>query len=283
MTTPPSEREDLLSPDMLHPLLGLAKELAEQAGRLVRSRLATAEVRLKDDRSLVTDVDHAAQKLILDELARRHPEHAVLAEEVIPEPDRHAPLDAAPIAWIIDPIDGTRNYARGFPVFSVSIAVFVDARPAVGVIYDPMTDMLYHAAAGCGAFLRDAGLPDRRLSANLTDAQGGTFVAITSSKRSPSPERIRRWLDWIVLRNVGSTALHLAYVAAGSLDGAYAHDCKLWDIAAGMVLIPEAGGMFTRSDGSPFPLRRLSEYLDRPTPVLAGTPATHQKLLETLP
>ncbi len=130
-----------------------AVDLARQGGRLAVQRLGEATASLKADRSWVTDVDHAVQALILDALAERFPDHAVVAEETLAEPDQHADASTATYCWVIDPIDGTRNYVRGFPVFSASVGVLCEGEPVAGVVYDPLTDRVYSATRGGGAYL----------------------------------------------------------------------------------------------------------------------------------
>lgn len=256
--------------------LAAAKEMARLGGDIAVDGLGRAAVSLKADRSVVTEADHAVQQRILDMIAERFPDDAVQAEETIPHPERHQPIGEAEFCWVIDPIDGTRNFARGLAYFSISIAVFRGDEPVVGIVYDPVGDQMYFAAEGCGAFCND-----RKLTVRDEPWSRETMLAIPSGPRTPMPPDVKAWLDRVVFRNVGSTALHLALVASGGLDGMYADDCKIWDIAAGLVLVREAGGVTSAPDGSPICGRPIAEYKTSRLPITAAGPNFHKELLST--
>ena len=156
----------------------------------------------------MTDVDHAVQDILLERIGREFPSDAVITEETQKHPERHAAVGAAARCWVIDPIDGTRNYARGFPLFSVSVALMEAGRPVLGVIHNPMTGNMYSASAGGGAWLD--GAPMKTVD---QPQSSGTLIGVPSARRAALPEIIHRWIDRMVLRN-GST-LHLALVASG--------------------------------------------------------------------
>ena len=235
----------------LQTYLDSAISAALAAGRLQRSRFATDfAVDLKGAKDLVTELDTASEALIIGMLLQQFPGHGILAEEGdYPAGDGHH-------TWIIDPIDGTTNFAHGFPWFCSSIALECDGRLAVGVIYNPMTDELFTATAGGGAFLNG-----RRLQvsqrAPLSGALLGTGFPYDCATH---PENnfdnfIRFQKAARGIRRAGAAALDLAYLAAGRLDGFWEVKLKPWDVAAGTLLIKEAGGTVSAFDGSPYEVR----------------------------
>jgi len=268
---------DMAGGAWLSELESTACELARAGGALARQRLGTATASRKADRTLVTDVDHAVQDLILETLGRRFPTHAVVAEETLRRPDRHAALGEAEFCWIVDPLDGTRNYLRGFPGFATSIAVARAGVPVVAAVYGPMTDQLYRAASGLGAWLGE-----RRLGVRNEGSGRDTLLAVPSGRSRPLPRAVVRWLDKLVLRNIGSTALHLALVAAGALDAAFSHECGVWDVAAGWLLVCEAGGVVTDLAGQPLFPRNLADRAGDDVQFLAAGPRLHAELLGAL-
>ena len=132
-----------------------AMDWARQASVIACERFGTATVSHKADRSPVTDADHAVQDALLQAIAREFPDDAVITEETQAAPDRHKPVAADRRCWVIDPIDGTRNYARSLPSFTISVALMEAGSPVVGLVFDPMTDRMYSATAGGGARLND--------------------------------------------------------------------------------------------------------------------------------
>ena len=157
------------------------------------------------------------------------------------------------------------------------MALLRRGEPIVGVVYDPLHDSVYRAAAGDGAFLGD-----RRLSVAENPAHGDILIGVPSGHNRKMPEVIHAWLDRFNLRNVGSTALHLAYVAAGCLDVAYCRECHIWDIAAGWLLVREAGGVITDpAGGDMFPMA-LERANEKDTPFLAAGKSLHDELLAEL-
>lgn len=254
-----------------------AIEWAQAGGRVARDRLGAAVASRKADQSPVTDADHAVQALILDAIAVRYPRHAVLTEETIGRPERHARVTEAEWCWVIDPIDGTRNYARGLPIFVTSVAVLCQGVPVAGVVYDVMAGHTYSACAGGGAW-RDGA----RLAVADNPVSHDMIVGAPAGNGNPMPRPVHEWLDRTSMRNLGATALHLAMVAAGCMDAAVCFRSNLWDIAAGALLVAEAGGTVTDLEGKlHFPVS--GEWLARPsrTPYLAAGPNLHRCLLAT--
>lgn len=267
----------MASPQALDDLLRVACDLARQGGEQARRMLGTVLTARKPDRSPVTEADHAVQRLILDGIARTYPQHGVLAEEA-PEPAaHHPPLREAEYVWVVDPIDGTRNYVRGFETFCTAIAVLHAGRPIVAAIYNPMARRLYSAAAGRGAFADGQPLRVRE-----RDGAEQAVIGVPSAKRIPLPACIHDWIDRHILRNVGSASLHLAYVAAGYFDAAVCHECYIWDVAPGALLVIEAGGVVTDLAGRPlFPVDPPSAR-HALTPFVAGSPTLHRQILADL-
>jgi myo-inositol-1(or 4)-monophosphatase len=199
---------------------------------------------------LVTQADKAAEALIVERIHRRYPASAILAEEAgeIARESEHR--------WIIDPLDGTTNFASAFPHFCVSIALQENDQPVVGVIYDPLRDELFWAERGEGAWLQSPRGPERRLHVGSSERLATSLLATGFSYSRASTEtdnvlefeRVIRRIRGI--RRAGSAALDLAYVAAGRLDGYWEYHMQPWDTAAGALLVEEAGGELRQIDGS---------------------------------
>jgi myo-inositol-1(or 4)-monophosphatase len=229
-------------------LLALAVDLARRAGAIQRSRYETAlEISTKSAPvDLVTEVDRACEALVVGALEKERPGDAVLAEE-----GGGRDREGATWRWIIDPLDGTTNYAHGYPRFCVSIGVEREGERELGVVYDPLLDELYHGVRGGGAFRN--GRPIRvseetRLDRSLL-ATGFAYDARESELDNLNYfgaflKRVR------ALRRDGSAALDLCYVACGRLEGYWELKLKPWDVAAGALLVEEAGGRFSDFAGA---------------------------------
>ncbi len=227
--------------------LKFATETAQAAGALLRDyyqRGVTAEY--KGDIDLVTEADRASETLILDRIRTTYPDHAILAEE------SGADTQVSPYRWIVDPLDGTTNFAHGFPAFSVTLALLVDDVLELGVTYDPLRDELFTAQRGQGARLN--GRVIHVSSTPLLD-RALLCTGFPYDRRTNSLDNTRQFVDFLkssqaVLR-VGSAALDLANVACGRLDGFWEFRLSAWDMAAGVLLVNEAGGQTSEPDGSP--------------------------------
>jgi len=220
---------------------------ARQAGEILRSRIdSIQEIRHKGVVDLVTDVDLQSEREVCDRLLSAFPTHSILAEE------GGARAGDARYRWIIDPLDGTTNYAHGFPLFCVSIGFEVDGRLTFGVVYAPAQDELFVAEAGKGATLNGKALRVSQTS-ELRQAMLATGFPYD---RAALPQALRSFevLSWQAqaVRRVGSAALDLCYVASGRFDGYWEHVVKPWDMAAGALIVTEAGGMLSGTDGSEF-------------------------------
>jgi myo-inositol-1(or 4)-monophosphatase len=208
----------------------------------------------KSRADLVTDADHASQKVVKDTLLTAFPDHLFLGEEECVGRSiegTRPPLDAPPV-WVVDPLDGTANYVHDVPAYCVSIGLWAGGKPVVGVIHDPRMNEVFTAAAGLGAFLN--GKP-MRVSA-VPRLGDGMISTGFPANHAAQFRNLEAWAKVIAhaqsLRRTGSTALNLAYVAAGRFDGYWAYDNYAWDVLAGAVLVTEAGGTLTTADGLPF-------------------------------
>jgi len=232
-------------------LLELAIDIARETGELQRRRFG--EIRQIETKSseidLVTDVDRASDALILERIRQARPSDGILIEET-----GQAAAESSGIRWIVDPLDGTTNYAHGVPHFAVSIGVERAGRREVGVIYDPIRDELFSALRGGGAFLN--GDPIRVSSTDRLErallATG--FSYSVHEKQEQNLVYFERFIKRAQgVRRAGSAALDIAYVAAGRFDGFWEMHLHAWDVAAGLLLVEEAGGRISDFDGAPPP------------------------------
>jgi myo-inositol-1(or 4)-monophosphatase len=228
--------------------LDAAKQAALRAAEVLESWRPRFKVKEKGRFDLVTEADVASQQAIQGYLSARFPDHAFLGEEEGASKVRPAP--DAPPTWIIDPIDGTTNYVHDFPLYCISIGLQIAGELVVGVVYAPANREMFSAAKGSGAWLND-----RRIRTSVIPTLGQSLLA------TGFPPDIRggeKALDWWrhfsfnaqSVRRTGSTAINLAYLAAGRFDVFYAFDNHVWDVAGGIVLVREAGGVITNVDGS---------------------------------
>jgi myo-inositol-1(or 4)-monophosphatase len=264
---------------LLDEMCGLAVQLATEAGEIAMARLESRTVAHKADESVVTDADHQIQAHILSAIGRRYPDHAVCAEETVALPGAHACVTDARYVWVIDPLDGTRNYVAGFPVFATAIGVLDKGSPVVGVVREHGRGDLYSAKVGGGAVRN--GEPIR-----IRDQIEGAdlLLGFASSKDVLTVNVIRHWaaMPRYVLRNTGSTAAQLALVAVGALAGAFARRVKLWDVAPASLLVLEAGGKITDPSGKPLVPFAVGGDPAANVPYVAGAPAIHDQLLASI-
>jgi myo-inositol-1(or 4)-monophosphatase len=228
-------------------LAGVAAVAALEAGAIIGDMYDNPHrIRMKGTIDLVTEADIAAEGAILGLLAREFPDTPVLAEESRAD---YGEIPAGPV-WIIDPLDGTTNFAHGFPYFCVSIAYSVDRKTEIGVIYCPVLDELFWAGRGGGAWLNG-----KRIKVTKTDKLIECLVATGFPYDIPTNlERVIAQLHRVLpavrdVRRGGAAALDLAFVACGRLDGFWEVDLKPWDTAAGQLLVEEAGGLVTDFKG----------------------------------
>jgi myo-inositol-1(or 4)-monophosphatase len=237
----------------LDPLfLATAVEGALACGRIHRQYFRRGlEVHKKGRIDLVTAADLAAEEAFRALIAGRFPAHAVIGEEAAPVPA----LRDHPVQWIIDPVDGTTNFAHGLALFSVSIALRIEGTLQVGVVYDPISEELFTAERGFGARLNGQPLRVTRASALVDGVLCTGFPYTVREERRRQVDVFAAFLDEArAVRRLGSAALDLAYVAAGRLDGFWEERLQPWDMAAGVLLVEEAGGTVTDMDGGPLDL-----------------------------
>src|SRR6185312_8469470 len=228
---------------LMHPMLTTAVKAARRAGNIITRGardLDLLTVTAKGPKDFVTEVDRAAEAAIVETLHATYPDHAILAEEGT---QRGANPDADNV-WIIDPLDGTTNFLHGFPQYCVSIALEHKGVVTQGVIYDPVRNDLFTATRGRGAFLNDRRIRVSR-RAHLRDCLIGTgFPYRDGSELDTWLQMVRAMVQQSAgLRRPGAAALDLAYVAAGFYDGFFEFGLHPWDVAAGSLLIQEAGGL----------------------------------------
>jgi len=256
--------------------LALTIEIATAAGGLLMDRYERVErVDYKGARDIVTEVDHLSEELIIAAIRARHPADGILAEESGAQPTSAGDVASSGRGriWIIDPVDGTINYANGIPVFCVSIALAIDGRPAVGVVLDPTRDDLFAATAGGPATLNGTpiAVSDKE---TLTD-----FVVAASLAGRGASSRGRNLRKAIrISRSMGSSALALAYVANGRFD-AFVQQGGMsnWDVAAAGLIAERAGATVTDAAGGPwFDIGRGA----RSVSVVAAPPGHHARILE---
>ena len=255
--------------------LALASEVAHAAGRLLMEKYERVErVDYKSARDIVTEVDHLSEDLIIAALREHHPTDAFLAEESGSHAtsDGRSPESGSGRVWIIDPVDGTINYANGIPFFCVSIGLAVDGRPSVGVVLDPTRDELFAATADGPATLN--GEP---VTASDKEKLSDFVVQMALAGRSvvSRARAVRKQIR--ISRSMGSSALGLAYVANGRFD-AFIQQAGMsnWDVAAGALIAERAGATVTAMDGGPwFDLTRKSGSIG----AIAAPAAHHATLL----
>lgn len=243
----------------------LAQDAARAGGAVARAAFGRRQsIEKKADGSEVTQIDLDAQRAVIAAIRARRPNDVFIGEETLPE-NGAGPRDPAAVCWIIDPIDGTRNFVRGLPLFACSVAACVAGRPVAGAIFAPQLDEMYAAHEG-GALVMNGRVvrPADRAGVVKTPV-----VAIPSNLIEPVRGMVVRALDKIVLRTLGTTALHMAWVAAGAYDGALNSDCKLWDIAAGVVLVRAVGGDCTGLTGQALFPMDLGAYRGQETPCIS--------------
>jgi myo-inositol-1(or 4)-monophosphatase len=239
----------LIPPDPV--FLATAVEIVLRAGEIQMSRRESGfQIDKKGTIDLVTEVDLECEKMCRAVLAERFPHHDILAEELSSGPGQPR---TARYRWVFDPLDGTTNYAHGLPVFCASLALEIDGRAEVGAIYDPTRKELFTGERGQGAFVNGTRL---RVSEtrNLLDALLVTgFPYDVHEKLVPLLAMFGAFLGHArAVRRLGSAALDLCYVAAGRIDGFWEQTLKPWDVAAGALIVEEAGGRITGMDGSRF-------------------------------
>lgn len=255
----------------MQPLLNIAIQAARQASDIIWrhvEQIDRIKVTAKLDNDFYTEVDVKAEQAIIQTIHKAYPGHGFIAEE---SGSYHEDAD---YVWIIDPLDGTRNYIRGFPFYAVSIALSVKKTVSCGVIYDPVRHECFSAERGRGARLNSHRLRVSKVS-QLDQATLGSGLSMRSAL---TPHYLQDYQalagQCSGIRTTGSAALDLAYVAAGRLDGFWAYSMKAWDIAAGALIVQEAGGLVSHVNGN-------EDFLSHGN-ILAANPKIHKSLLNVL-
>ena len=260
----------------LHPMLNIAVKAARSAGSVInRAALDLESVRVaqKQVNDFVSEVDHAAEKTVIETLLEAYPHHGILAEES----GNSMGNPGSDFVWIIDPLDGTSNFLHGFPMYCVSIALRVSGKLEQAVIYDPTRNDLYTATKGRGAYLND-----RRLRVGKRTQMKDCLVTTGLALRPGDDLKEHLAIYGLAMqqtagvRRTGSAAMDLAHVAAGFTDGYFEKGLAAWDLAAGTLLVQEAGGLvgnFTGEAGA--------DFLDQ-RECMAANPRIYAQLVQTL-
>ncbi len=251
--------------------LNVAIEIAKEAGRFLKINLGKVKniQTKKEEINLVTEIDKESEKKIVEFIKSKFPHHSILAEE-----SGEAKSDSG-YKWIIDPLDGTTNYTHSFPVFCVSIALEYKGEVILGVIYDPNFDELFWAEKGKGAFLNG-----KKISVSKTDKLIKSMLAtgFPYNVRENPDNCIEHFVNFLMeaqaIRRLGSAALDLAYVACGRLDGFWEVNLNPWDVAAGKIILEEAGGKITDFYGNEFSIYTKG--------VVASNGLIHNQMLEVI-
>ena len=258
----------------LHPMLNVAIKAARAAGSIINRAsldLDILKINSKSPNDFVTEVDQAAEQLIIETLLQAYPEHGILAEES----GREHGNKTSEFQWIIDPLDGTTNFIHGFPVYAVSIALAHRGVVQQAVVYDPTRNDLFYATKGRGAYLNDRRLRVSRRT-RMSDALIGTGFPF---RRGDNFKRYLKMFEAVMqecagLRRPGAAALDLCYVAAGYYDAFFETGLNPWDVAAGSLIIAEAGGLVGNFTGE-------ADFLHQ-REIVAGNPRIYGQLVQIL-
>lgn len=258
-------------------VLTFAANVAQEAGALLLEGFYSAkEVTHKSSTvDLVTQYDTAAETLIVERIAAMFPEHGLIGEE------GSARIGSSDFHWIIDPLDGTTNFSHGFPVWCISIALYKGERPYLAVIYDPTRDELFQAVAGAGATLIGRNGHKFKLGVSTTENLNTALLATgfpydRHTSNIDNTMEVRAFVKRVQgIRRAGSAALDLCYVAAGRLDGYWEYKLQPWDVAAGMLIVQEAGGTLSDFEGKP-------PGLEKQMSLLGSNGRIHQAMLDVL-
>lgn len=255
----------------MHPMLNIAVRAARRAGTIIArssNRLDELQIDQKGHQDFVTQVDKEAEAAIIDTLLTAYPDHAVLAEESGSSGDSE-------YIWIIDPLDGTTNFVHGYPQYAVSIALQVNGSVEQAVIYDPTRDELFTASKGVGAQL-----DNRKIRVSRCRKLDRSLLATGFPVRNP--DNLRKFLPTLNafltstsgIRRAGAAALDLAYVACGRIDGFWEYGLQPWDLAAGTLIVREAGGIVSTP-------QQGDDYLESGD-ILAATPQIHSLMVAAI-
>ena len=247
-----------------------AEEAARIGGRILHDWADKFTAREKSPANLVTEADFASENAIFEFIHARYPDHRFLGEEGLNRNEGNSAF-----RWIIDPLDGTSNYVHGFPYYAVSIGVEEDGRMVAGAVYDPSRDEMFSASAGQGTMLN--GQPIRVSSEeDLANALCMASLPVKTTRDDPAVQAFLRVLEAAQhVQRTGSAALNLASVAAGRIEAFWSTSLKPWDMAAGVLLVEEAGGRVTKTQGDRF-------LVDEPDLIGSNGSLLHDQLIRLL-
>lgn len=261
-------------------MLETATVAARLAGQRAMEEISFVKASVKNTTELVTQTDLRCQKIIIERIKENYPDHGFIAEEGDQgKIFKQSPRGSESLWWVIDPIDGTNNFVHQIPLFAVSIAALHEGKPIVGVIFEPATDSMFIAVKDS-----EAQLNGRRITAS--EETMDEFSSVGLDSHFDCPGDIPNWACQIIkrtrFRNLGSSAIQLAYVAKGSIIGTIITTPKLWDIAAGAVIVEAAGGVTTNWKGEQiFPLN-LETYEGSILPTIAANKKVHAEIVQML-
>lgn len=255
----------------MKPTIDELVRLAKDAGNILKEGFGKQhEIKMKGEIDLVTEIDKKTEDHLISRIHNMHPQDAITGEES----GTHKGNGSG--EWLIDPLDGTVNYAHGIPIFSVSIAYALNGKVELGVVYDPMQDECFSAVRGKGAYLNGQPMQVSKVQKMI----GAMLCTGFPYDVHTSKDNNLDYFSGFVLksqgvRRLGSAALDLCYVAAGRLDGFWELSINAWDIAAGMLCVEEAGGVVTYMSGKPI-------ELVPPYSIVASTPVLHPMMMEII-
>jgi len=259
-------------------ILETAIVAARLAGQRAMEEIDFIKASVKNATELVTQTDARCQKIIIDRIKENYPDHGFIAEEGSEgKIFKQSPRGGQQLWWVIDPIDGTNNFAHRMLFFTISIAAIYQGQPIVGVIFEPATDSMFTAVKG-----GEAQLNSRRITASEETMDIFSSIGLDSHFDNGVPGWVCEIMQRTRFRNLGTTALQLAYVAKGGLIATIASDPKLWDIAAGTIIAEAAGAIVTDWQGEKiFPVD-LESYEAQQFQLLAANKKVHPELLELI-
>jgi myo-inositol-1(or 4)-monophosphatase len=255
---------------MQQPTIDFLIDLSKEAGEILKDGFGKVhQIQYKGQINLVTEIDRQSEDLLISRIHAAFPNHSIVAEESgFHDGDNEH-------RWFIDPVDGTSNYAKGFPLFCVSIAYAYQGQMRLAAVYDPLRDESFYSEKGQGAWLNGSRIhvttTEKLIEAMLVTG----FPYDMHQKQNNLDNFSRLSLEVQTIRRFGSAVLDQAYVASGRLDGYWEIGVNAWDVAAGTLLIEEAGGLVTTVTGD-------ADYFKPPFDMLAANPALHPKLLKIL-
>ena len=247
--------------------LDFAIKTAKKAGKILMGYYGKVDYKLKSKRSLVTEADKESEKFILGKIKKEFPEHGIIAEE-------SGGTGSLEFTWHVDPLDGTKNFAHSFPYFCVSIALVKKENPILGAVFNPYTKELFHAEKGRGSFFNG-----RKISVSRTNRIEDALVVYGMGNTDEAGRKMIDIMNIFVFRAQGArfpgaAALSTCQLAAGSIDAYFEPEIFSWDIAAGCIILKEAGGKITGFDGSEYRLGQKS--------YIASNGLLHKEILKLL-